>query len=186
MIPTAWFAAAWLAIGGVAPPGYGLGGADWASPAPGPDASPVASEALEAVVMRSLPPNERGCFFYAVGDLDGDGLNELLVQARGNHACGNMGCPLIAFRWKGQRLVQFSRTEFVRNVGVMPVTGRGLRPLVVAKGGGEYWEMPARTGRYPSDVNRRTSRRLPELPSGVKQVPWVAASACAEPEPELE
>ena len=182
MIMAPWAAAALLAATGIAPLAFRVPGGDWATPAASVDLAPERRRAIEAAVDRALEKNDQGCFFYALVDLNGDGADELLVQARGPEACGSQGCPLLFFRWKEQRLVQISRTGLVRNVGVTPWKGKGPRPLIVATWGGEYRELRAKGGRYPKDAYARSVRVVKEISPDVKQVPWIAAASCSEDE----
>lgn len=173
-----WAAATLLVAAGSAPLPFRMSGGDWATPTADMEIAPERREELEAAIQRVLPRDERGCFLYAIIDLDGDGMNELLVQVRAFGACGLAGCPLVLLRWKGHRLVVFSRTELVRNVGITPWTGKGLRPLVIAEPRGRYREMRATAGRYPEYADGYGTRALNPLPPDLAQVPWMSGAKC--------
>jgi len=170
---------AMLAAAPGSPPGLCWAVGTWPMAREGRGAPPGVRARVEPAITRALPPDERGCFFYAFEDLDGDGRDELLVYVETFGWCGTAGCPLYTMRWNDRKLVKVSRTEAIRNVFLEPWSGRGLRPLLVERWGRLLQRVPASHGRYPGVVSGQNASMLEELPRNAREVPWIEAGCCA-------
>ena len=181
MTPLAALLPILLAAAG-APPGLGLAIGSWPRERPGQGAPQAVRERVEPAIERRLPRSERGCFLYALEDLDGDGRAEILVFVEAPYWCGTGGCPLYVMKRRHRRLRIVSRTEMVRNVFLAPWPHRGWQPLYLEKWGQQFARVPARRGRYPASVDLTRTPPLATFPAGLRVASWNQAASCRQQE----
>ncbi|GAB5350001.1 hypothetical protein [Alteriqipengyuania sp. 357] len=70
-------------------------------------------------------------------DLDGDGIDEMLVYVGGPGRCGSGGCSLYVLRNTADGIAAIARTSVTQlPIGVLDTRRHGMRDIVVSVGGG--------------------------------------------------
>ena len=105
------------------------------APVPPPtDVSP-----LDRSALAWLQEKEGADALYRSGhvDLDGDGIDEMLVYVGGPARCGSGGCNLHVLRNSADGIAAIARTSVTRlPIGVLNTRRHGMRDIVVSVGGG--------------------------------------------------
>ncbi len=124
--------------------------------------------------VRELDQEDAVSYHYNRVDLNGDGVDEVLLRVSGRSACGTGGCPLLVLRRAGGSYKRLSRVTLTwRPVVVSEHRTRGWKDLVLwQRGYGEgepsHYAVLAFDGQgYPGNPSVLPARPLKEPVSGV-------------------